>query len=188
MAEVVAAAAERQVPIRIGVNAGSLEKELLAKYEQEKKVDPDFAVPPSDDFLRRYALLHAAHAAATEHVRPGVSCESVDAAARAVIEAGGEGARFFHRRHQFTRLIGGCTQQRPRGDNVTVNAPRVAVGADTDTAAFDEKRYRMLQARKIAPDVRARSTHRHQQVLQVVTGGVVPEMAVTGLPGRGTIR
>ena len=55
------------------------------------------AVPPSDDFLRRYALLHAAHAAATEHVRPGVSCESVDAAARAVIEAGGEGARFFHR-------------------------------------------------------------------------------------------
>ncbi|HEU0264121.1 MAG TPA: flavodoxin-dependent (E)-4-hydroxy-3-methylbut-2-enyl-diphosphate synthase [Geobacterales bacterium] len=32
VAEVVAAARERQVPIRIGVNAGSLEKELLAKY------------------------------------------------------------------------------------------------------------------------------------------------------------
>ncbi len=31
-AEVVAAARERLVPIRIGVNAGSLEKELLAKY------------------------------------------------------------------------------------------------------------------------------------------------------------
>jgi (E)-4-hydroxy-3-methylbut-2-enyl-diphosphate synthase len=30
--EVVAAARERMVPIRIGVNAGSLEKELLAKY------------------------------------------------------------------------------------------------------------------------------------------------------------
>ena len=30
--EVVQAARERQVPIRIGVNAGSLEKELLAKY------------------------------------------------------------------------------------------------------------------------------------------------------------
>jgi len=30
--EVVTAAAERQLPIRIGVNAGSLEKELLAKY------------------------------------------------------------------------------------------------------------------------------------------------------------
>ncbi len=32
VAEVVAAARERQIPIRIGVNAGSLEKELLAKY------------------------------------------------------------------------------------------------------------------------------------------------------------
>jgi (E)-4-hydroxy-3-methylbut-2-enyl-diphosphate synthase len=32
VAEVVAAAGERQVPIRIGVNAGSLEKELLVKY------------------------------------------------------------------------------------------------------------------------------------------------------------
>ncbi|UFS70259.1 flavodoxin-dependent (E)-4-hydroxy-3-methylbut-2-enyl-diphosphate synthase [Geomonas sp. RF6] len=32
VAEVVKAAAERQVPIRIGVNGGSLEKEILAKY------------------------------------------------------------------------------------------------------------------------------------------------------------
>jgi (E)-4-hydroxy-3-methylbut-2-enyl-diphosphate synthase len=32
VAEVVKAAAERRVPIRIGVNAGSLEKELLVKY------------------------------------------------------------------------------------------------------------------------------------------------------------
>lgn len=32
VAEVVKAAAERKVPIRIGVNAGSLEKELLIKY------------------------------------------------------------------------------------------------------------------------------------------------------------
>ena len=32
VAEVVKAAAERRVPIRIGVNAGSLEKELLEKY------------------------------------------------------------------------------------------------------------------------------------------------------------
>ncbi len=31
--EVVKAAKERQIPIRIGVNAGSLEKELLAKYQ-----------------------------------------------------------------------------------------------------------------------------------------------------------
>src|SRR5918994_3424728 len=31
--EVVKAAAERQIPIRIGVNAGSLEKDLLHKYD-----------------------------------------------------------------------------------------------------------------------------------------------------------
>jgi Xaa-Pro aminopeptidase len=58
---------------------------------------PNEAVPPSDDFLRRYEILKRSHQAAMDHVRPGVSCESVDAAARAVIDAAGEGARFFHR-------------------------------------------------------------------------------------------
>jgi Xaa-Pro aminopeptidase len=58
---------------------------------------PGGEVPPSDDFVRRYTLLKAAHQAATDQVRPGVTCASVDAAARTVIEAGGEGARFFHR-------------------------------------------------------------------------------------------
>jgi Xaa-Pro aminopeptidase len=58
---------------------------------------PNGALPPTDDFLRRYDILKRAHQAATDHVRPGVTCESVDAAARAVIDAAGEGARFFHR-------------------------------------------------------------------------------------------
>jgi Xaa-Pro aminopeptidase len=58
---------------------------------------PNRAVPPTDDFLRRYEILKRAHQAAMDHVRPGVSCESVDAAARAVIDAAGEGAHFFHR-------------------------------------------------------------------------------------------
>jgi Xaa-Pro aminopeptidase len=58
---------------------------------------PNGAVPPTDDFLRRYEILKRSHQAAMDHVRPGVSCESVDAAARAVIDAAGEGARFFHR-------------------------------------------------------------------------------------------
>jgi Xaa-Pro aminopeptidase len=55
------------------------------------------AVPPTDDFLRRYEILKRAHQAATDHVKPGVSCESVDAAARAVIDGAGLGERFFHR-------------------------------------------------------------------------------------------
>ena len=58
---------------------------------------PNGAVPPTDDFLHRYAILKRAHQAATDHVKPGVSCESVDAAARAVIDGAGLGERFFHR-------------------------------------------------------------------------------------------
>jgi Xaa-Pro aminopeptidase len=58
---------------------------------------PNGAVPPTDDFLHRYEVLKRAHQAATDHVRPGVSCESVDAAARAVIDGAGLGERFFHR-------------------------------------------------------------------------------------------
>ncbi|HSV74214.1 MAG TPA: Xaa-Pro peptidase family protein, partial [Chthonomonadales bacterium] len=44
-----------------------------------------------------YALVHAAHRAAHGATRPGVTCESVDAAARGVIESGGCGALFIHR-------------------------------------------------------------------------------------------
>ncbi|RLT24278.1 MAG: aminopeptidase P family protein [Chloroflexi bacterium] len=55
------------------------------------------AVPPSADFVRRYELVKRANAAATAAAKPGVSCEAVDAAAREVIVAGGEGERFFHR-------------------------------------------------------------------------------------------
>jgi Xaa-Pro aminopeptidase len=58
---------------------------------------PNGAVPPTDDFLHRYEILKRAHQAATDHVKPGVSCESVDAAARAVIDGAGLGERFFHR-------------------------------------------------------------------------------------------
>lgn len=52
---------------------------------------------PPDDFSAYYALLERAQAAAVEHVRPGVSCASVDAAARNVITDGGYGEAFLHR-------------------------------------------------------------------------------------------
>jgi Xaa-Pro aminopeptidase len=52
---------------------------------------------PPPDFLAYYPLLERAQAAAVAHVRPGVTCASVDAAARTVIEAGGYGERFVHR-------------------------------------------------------------------------------------------
>jgi Xaa-Pro aminopeptidase len=52
---------------------------------------------PPQEFLDYYAVLLAAQVAACEHVRPGVTCESVDAAAREVIAAAGYGDRFIHR-------------------------------------------------------------------------------------------
>lgn len=52
---------------------------------------------PPADFAAYYAVLLEAQLAACEHVRPGVSAESVDAAARNVIEAAGYGEFFVHR-------------------------------------------------------------------------------------------
>jgi Xaa-Pro aminopeptidase len=52
---------------------------------------------PSALFLERYEVLQAAQLAAVEHVRPGVTCESVDAAARRVLDEAGLGDLFIHR-------------------------------------------------------------------------------------------
>jgi Xaa-Pro aminopeptidase len=52
---------------------------------------------PPADFLAYYDLLKHAQAEAVAHVRPGVSCASVDAVARQVITDGGYGDRFIHR-------------------------------------------------------------------------------------------
>jgi Xaa-Pro aminopeptidase len=57
----------------------------------------DPANGPDDRFRTLFDVLHAAQAAGTAAVAAGVSCEAVDAAARAVIEAAGFGAAFFHR-------------------------------------------------------------------------------------------
>jgi Xaa-Pro aminopeptidase len=48
-------------------------------------------------FLAYYSVLREAQEAACQAVRPGVSCEAVDAAARSLIEAAGYGEQFFHR-------------------------------------------------------------------------------------------
>ena len=52
---------------------------------------------PPADFLAYYALLVRAQAAAVAHVRPGVSCASVDGVARDLITDGGYGEAFLHR-------------------------------------------------------------------------------------------
>ncbi|MET7284007.1 Xaa-Pro peptidase family protein [Kribbella sp. NPDC005582] len=53
--------------------------------------------PRDADVMATYAVLEAAQQAAVDAVRPGVSAESIDAAARSVIEAAGLGEYFIHR-------------------------------------------------------------------------------------------
>lgn len=57
----------------------------------------DPAKGPDERFRHLFAVLQGAQAAATKAIRPGVTPEAVDAAARDPIEAEGFGAAFFHR-------------------------------------------------------------------------------------------
>jgi len=57
--------------------------------------DPDRG--PDAAYLRIFGLVREAQARATAAVAPGVTCERIDAVAREVITAGGEGAQFIHR-------------------------------------------------------------------------------------------
>jgi Xaa-Pro aminopeptidase len=52
---------------------------------------------PPDDFLAYFKVLRSAQDAGCSAVRPGVTAESVDQAARSVIEDGGYGEWFIHR-------------------------------------------------------------------------------------------
>jgi Xaa-Pro aminopeptidase len=52
---------------------------------------------PDERFRHLFGVLVGAQAAATRAVRPGISCEAVDAAARRPIDAEGYGEAFFHR-------------------------------------------------------------------------------------------
>jgi Xaa-Pro dipeptidase len=70
---------------------------------------------PGEDVLRTYAVLQEAQEAACRAVRPGVSAESVDTAARQVIAAAGFGEQFVHRTghgigldvHEAPYIVGG---------------------------------------------------------------------------------
>jgi len=57
----------------------------------------DASKGPTPEFRRLFDLLRDAQAQASAAVRPGVSCERIDAVARDIITAGGHGPDFFHR-------------------------------------------------------------------------------------------
>lgn len=52
---------------------------------------------PDPDFLRMYAILQEAQQAAVESVRPGITCEEIDAVARNLMTEAGIGELFIHR-------------------------------------------------------------------------------------------
>jgi Xaa-Pro aminopeptidase len=57
----------------------------------------DPANGPDERFRHLFSVLYGAQAAGTRAVRPGVTCEAIDAAARRPIDAEGYGEAFFHR-------------------------------------------------------------------------------------------
>ena len=74
---------------------------------------------PPADFVAYYDVLASAQSAACAAVRPGVSAESVDAAARAIIADAGYGAHFIHRTghgigletHEEPYIVAGNTER-----------------------------------------------------------------------------
>jgi Xaa-Pro aminopeptidase len=72
-----------------------------------------------EEFRRYYSVLQEAQEAACQFVRPGVSCESVDAAARSLIAAAGYGEQFIHRTghgigletHEDPYIVSGNTRE-----------------------------------------------------------------------------
>jgi Xaa-Pro aminopeptidase len=51
----------------------------------------------SDEYLHRFEILHTAQQLATASVKPGVTCESIDAVARNYMNEHGIGDLFIHR-------------------------------------------------------------------------------------------
>jgi len=56
-----------------------------------------FGGAPPAEFTKVHAIVHDAQSAAIARVRPGVACQDIDRAARAVIDKAGYGASFTHR-------------------------------------------------------------------------------------------
>ncbi|NJM07757.1 aminopeptidase P family protein [Candidatus Gracilibacteria bacterium] len=83
---------------------------------------------PTEEARRIYELVRAANAAGIAAVKPFVSGETIDRAARNVIEAGGYGAYFVHRTghglgieaHELPNIVMGSTQPLAIGTTFTV--------------------------------------------------------------------
>ena len=84
---------------------------------------------PPPEYLKAYAVLQEAQAAAVAHAGPGVTCESVDAAARGILTDAGLGEAFVHRTGHG---IGMSTHEEPYivAGNATVLEPGMAFSVE----------------------------------------------------------
>jgi Xaa-Pro aminopeptidase len=80
---------------------------------------------PSEEYQRAYATVLRANEAAIPFYRPGVACQDVDRAARAVIEAAGFGAYFSHRLGHGLGLDGHEEPYLVRGNTLPLQAGMV---------------------------------------------------------------
>ena len=60
-------------------------------------VTGDEGIRPSDEFSKLYDVLQRAQAASTAAVKPGIECQEIDRASRAIITDAGMGELFIHR-------------------------------------------------------------------------------------------
>jgi Xaa-Pro dipeptidase len=78
-----------------------------------------FGGAPSAEFIKVHQIVHDAQSAAIERVKPGVACQEIDRAARAVIDKAGYGPYFTHRLghglgmdgHEPAYMVEGNTQK-----------------------------------------------------------------------------
>ena len=81
------------------------------------------AGPSADKMLRVFEIVHRAQAAALAAAKPGVEAQSVDAAARQVIDSAGFGPNYVHFSHRLGHGIGMDGHEWPylvRGDTITL--------------------------------------------------------------------
>jgi Xaa-Pro aminopeptidase len=88
---------------------------VLSGYNSDSTRTYAVGGEPAEDIRRTYAVLQEAQEAACRAVRPGVTAESVDAAAREIIASAGFGEQFVHRTghgigldvHEEPYIVGG---------------------------------------------------------------------------------
>lgn len=85
------------IVIDIGGTIGGYGSDITRTVWVSGATDAEAGIAPHPDFLALYDVLHSAQAAAAAAVRPGVTCERIDAVARDVIAGAGFGERFIHR-------------------------------------------------------------------------------------------